>query len=45
MPDGYYKLMLMNRIVANRLASADEPAADAMEHEVRAFCTAKGIQP
>jgi len=45
MPDGYYKLMLMNRIVANRLASSDEPSVFEMDPEVRAFCVAKGIQP
>jgi len=43
MPDAYYKLMLMNSIVARRLASSDDPPSRKLDPEITAFSAAKGI--
>ena len=42
MPDGYYKLMMMNRIVTNKLIESADSSARVMDPEVMAFSANKG---
>ena len=44
MPDGYYKLMMMNRIVTNKLIESADSSARVMDPEVLAFSANKAIK-